>query len=190
MTAFVRSLLFVLFAVPGILLLVGVPRPPRDASSAAAASLDARIEGSSWLLPRHEIELDVPQGWFAHSQGGREWLLRFPGQPDRGSINLITMPNTMGKTLERLERDNVAAIQAVGAELLSSSRTRLGSIEAMRFDYRGRIDGIANPQRCVCVVWLAGGRQLAMTARADESEWPQVGPQIEDALASLAPIDS
>jgi hypothetical protein len=188
MGSFLRAFYILMFAVPAILLLAGVPSSStREEVETEVLSLESTLVGELWSVPKYGVKLRVPPGWAWMANGKREGVCLDPNQRERAALSVIALPNFFGKNLFQLEAENVDALRGVpGVTLDSSRRLSVDGVEILRFDYRGRQVGLDLDMRYVCLVWLAHGQQVILTVQVEESRWAELSPGIEDALSSLS----
>jgi hypothetical protein len=188
MNSFLRAFYLLMFAIPAVLLLAGVPRSStREDVAQTSRSVESTLEGNLWTVPKYGLALRVPAGWAWMANGQREGICLDPNRRDRASINAIALPNFFGKNLIQLEAENVEALRTTpGIVLDASRRLAVDGVEILRFDYHGRQPGLDADMRYVCLLWLAGSRQVILTTQLEAARWPELGPGLEDALASLS----
>src|SRR5690349_5273422 len=117
MKAPVLAGVLVVISVAAVVVLGGVTkkdgsRAPRGAASrvetgAVEAPPFPALEGELWNLPTVDARLRIPNGWTIGRVGNDERLLRRPGEPRDGNMNLILMPNAFGLSVDELLQENV-----------------------------------------------------------------------------------
>jgi hypothetical protein len=187
MGSFLRAFYLLMFSVPAILFLAGVPgSSTREELAAQNEVTQSSLEGRTWRVPKHGIELQLPQDWAWLSTGTRDSVCLDPNRRERASISVISLPNFFGKNLFQLEAENVDALRATPSVTLDASRRlRVGTVDVLRFDYHGKQLGLESEMRYTCFVWLVGAKQVVLTAQLDAAQWPERGQALEEALASL-----
>ncbi|MBI5434764.1 MAG: hypothetical protein HZA52_18170 [Planctomycetes bacterium] len=188
MGSFLRAFYILMFAVPAILLLAGVPSSStREEVETEVLSLESTLVDRLWSVPKYGVKLRVPPSWAWMANGKREGVCLDPNQRERAAMSVIALPNFFGRNLFQLEAENVDALRGVpGIELDSSRRVSVEGVEILRFDYRGRQVGLDVDMRYICLVWLAHGQQVILTVQLEASRWAELSPGVEDALASLS----
>lgn len=187
MGSFLRAFYVLMFSVPAVLFLAGLPgSSTREQVQEEALSLESTLEGDLWRVPKYGLRMRLPAGWSWMANGKREGVCLDPNQRERAAISVIALPNFFGKDLVELEAENVDALRAApGVELDSIRRLAIDGIEVLRFDYHGRQQGLELDMRYVCLLWLAHGQQVILTVQLDQARWSEHGAGLEDALASL-----
>lgn len=187
MGSFLRAFYILMFAVPALLLLAGVPgSSTREDVKNEVLTLESTLEQNLWSVPKYGFALRLPAEWKWMSSGKRESVSLDPNRRDRGTINAISLPNFFGRSLFQLEHENMEALRTTpGIEFDASRRIEIGGVDVLRFDYHGRQLGLDVDMRYVCFVWLANGQQVILTVQLDASRWPELGPALEDALGTL-----
>jgi hypothetical protein len=180
-----RIVLVLLAAVPGVMLLVGLPRAPRTESAPAPVQAPEPVPADRWA-PRHlGFRMTIPPGWSQRATTTRDFLEREAGKPHAGSFNALVLPNLFGKNIEGLHRENVSELERAGAVLERSQSLRIGDKDVLRFDYRAKPTGEDYELRVVCMVWLDGNRQVILTSQVKNDEWEAQRAAIETALGTL-----
>ena len=188
MGSFLRAFYLVMFALPAVLLLAGLPgASTREDVAVDAQSSESTLVGREWRVKRFGLSLHVPEGWAWMSTGTRESVCLDPNRRDRASISVIALPNAFGKTLHQLEAENIEALRAAPSiELDASRRLVVDGVDVLRFDYHGRQESLAVDMRYACLVWIASGRQVVLTVQLDAERWEVQREGLEEALASLS----
>ncbi|MCK6446666.1 MAG: hypothetical protein L6Q99_09770 [Planctomycetes bacterium] len=187
MGSFLRAFYILMFAVPAMLLLAGVPgSSTREEVKEEVVSRESTLVQNLWRVPKYGFTLRLPESWAWMSTGNRESVSLDPNRRDRGTINAISLPNFFGKSLFQLEHENMEALRTTpGIEFDESRRIVQDGVDVLRFDYHGRQLGLDVDMRYVCFVWLANGQQVILTVQLEASRWPELGPALEDALGTL-----
>lgn len=187
MSSFLRAFYLLMFAIPAVLLLAGVPKSStRQEVATETRMVESTLESNLWTVPKYGLSLRVPTGWAWMVNGNREGVCLEPNRRDRASLNVIALPNFFRKNLIQLEAENVDALRVTpGIQLDSSRRLAVDGVDILRFDYHGRQPGLDSDMRYICMVWIVGNKQVILTAQLEDSRWAELGQGVEDALASL-----
>jgi hypothetical protein len=178
-------------------LLIGWPSPEPGAGEPAAAPMPPsaphpgepvfRLADGWWELPRYGLRMRLPGGWTAAERRGRPYLQRDAGDGGAGGINVLALPNFLGKDIDGLREENRRQLElGPDLELIGIQDVRVSDLPALRVDYRARVSG--SEVRCACCVILLGGYQVVVTATIPESAWSAAESAVDAALGSLERI--
>jgi hypothetical protein len=190
-----RFIGLVVALVASILVLVALPRKPRDPAGAGArepgaAAAEAELpvfelQDGWWVLPRYGVRLRLPSGWVPSERFSRPFAQRDPAASLAGNLNVLSLPNFFGLDLEGIAEENRRSLAAAEAlELIALEEQPLADGHpALRIDYGGSPKG--QELHLAALVFLHGPDQIVITAAATVEEWPEVAEELRASFASV-----
>lgn len=148
-------------------------------------ALAAYVTGNLWRHPKYDLTLPVPIGWYEDRESGVPFIARTgSGSGFTDAVRVGSRANRLKRTVQQVLAQNLAAVEAQEerSPILFEVREIDGQeVAYMRFEgHDGTHDVIYTT-----VIFLSGGRQVAITISIEEVRWEKVRLVIDECIAGI-----
>ena len=143
------------------------------------------VTGNLWRHPKYDLTLPVPVGWYEDRESGVPFIARTgSGGGFTDAVRVGSRTNRLKRTVEQLLAQNLAAVEA--QEERSPILFELREIDGQEVAFM-RFSGHDGTHEVIytTVIFLSGGRQVAITISIEELRWARVQPVIDECIAGI-----
>jgi hypothetical protein len=170
----------------------GVTPDPAGQESTAEAEIDLRsaadsrprLAGGWWIHPRFQLSVPAPEGWTMELLNGQVFLMGPPIEAFKDNLSVTALESGRGKTIDELVEQHTEAIRAQPGLVLEMSEKRVHDGREVAYV---RYSGVAGANDLVFtrMLYLYGGRPIAITAAVAKSNWPRLKDAIDATFSGV-----
>lgn len=149
-----------------------------------AADTRPRLAGGWWVHPRFQLSVPAPEGWTMELVNDQAFLMGPQIEAFKDNLSVAAIEAGRGKSIDELVEQHTEAIRAQSGLVLDLSEKRVHDGREVAFV---RYSGLAGAHELVFtrMLYLYGGRPIAVTATVAKPNWERLKPMVDETFSKV-----